>query len=138
MIHAFFSHSSILSLLLSRKSISSNPFIKQCYLSALISTCSLLPVALLVLVCSGRFTSSSIFGSASIESNNSCRNSSVTVSYTHLGCHCTDYHLCRPDVQQHHSSGSSTSASRQSGEPDCRSVSYTHLKWHRSRGTEQQ
>ena len=38
-----------------------------------------------------------------------------------------DYHLCRPDVQQHHSSGSSTSASRQSGEPDCRSSIYR--KW---------
>ena len=43
------------------------------------------------------------------------------------GCHCTDYHLCRPDVQQHHSSGSSTSSSRQSGEPDCRSSIYR--KW---------
>ena len=38
----------ILSLLVSKKSISSNPFIKQCFLYALISKCSLLPVALLL------------------------------------------------------------------------------------------
>lgn len=49
------------------------------------------------------------------------------VSTVLRGCHCTDYHLCRPNVQQHHSSGSSTSASRQSGEPDCRSGIYR--KW---------
>ena len=50
------SQRSIFSLLLSRKSMSSNPFNRQLFLYGLMSNCSERPVSLLVIRCSSRLT----------------------------------------------------------------------------------
>ena len=56
------SHASVFDWFSTKKSISSSPFIRQCFLYPLISNRSCLPVALLVTVWLGKSTSTSIFG----------------------------------------------------------------------------